>query len=152
MNTNTKTKTILCIDDSVERYDKLHKLCWANEAHGYQLIITRHMEDITWYLDRRLDYNIIGICLDHDLGSGLPTGHYIAKYKLFECPDIPVAIVSVNQRGADNIANTLREQDHQDVVRSPVTVDPIWASRLLGYFHQTWAKKQDANPDSKTEG
>ena len=119
-----KIKTILCIDDSPERYMKLSRIA---DKEGIFVAVTHNLESVNYYLDN--GYNIIGICLDHDMPG--QNGTYYAEHVL---PDyIPVIITSFNPVGAQNISNILKKKDFKAWERmSPSGSE--WSERALDFF------------------
>lgn len=120
---------ILCIDDEPDRYRTLFE-----HAHlrGIDVAILRDRDAIELFLSRPLPGSrLVGVCLDHDLGAGKPTGLDIARACLVE-RSVPVAITSCNEPGAANIAGLLESYAVPCVV-TPCHRDG-WEARALRLF------------------
>ena len=123
-------KTILCIDDDPIRYTRFNKTYL-----DVQVIVTCRLEEVRFYLEGCRTYNIIGICLDHDMPY--VTGDYFARYLLNDYPDIPVVITSNNLPGAETIESILLCQagrTRETVVRSPANTREEWPIKVINYF------------------
>lgn len=121
---------VLCIDDDGTRYaGRAHE---AFSARGWLPLITDDPGAVAYYLERHRD-RIVGVCLDHDMRS--ESGVYFAREHLAPL-SLPVAIVSANVVGAENIARILC--DYGVVyTKAPASVDgwPL-VSTLL--FERHW--------------
>jgi DNA-binding response OmpR family regulator len=122
-------KIILCIDDSPERYGNLAKFV---SHRGITVIVTCRMEEVIFYTDSDCSdcYEIIGVCLDHDMP--FQDGMYFAINHLRE-KSWPVAITSMNPSGAENMFQELSSYE-TPCTKIPAGV-PFFTSKIANFFH-----------------
>lgn len=120
-------KIILCIDDMPQRYTNLAFRLGAADK-PITVVVTCRMEDVRFYTENKC-YEIIGVCLDHDMP--FQDGMYFAIHYLRE-HNWPVAITSANPFGAEDI---FKELDYCDTPckKIPVT-DRNFTPQLMEYF------------------
>jgi len=103
-------KRILCIDDSFTRYSEFYKQACAL---GYEVMISDDPSFVGLLLDLHRS-EIVGICLDHDMTCGRDGTWFANEYLIQR--NIPVAIVSLNPGGANNIAKLFDEYNVEYII------------------------------------
>lgn len=123
-------RSILCIDDSPNRYTWLVKKAAEKDV---TLLISCSKSEIEFYLLHRRRYNMIGICLDHDLGTYLSGADY-ARDVLDSHPNLPTLVVSNNTVGADNIIRLLMDNKCDVHGYNRARAGDHWAEQALMFF------------------
>lgn len=117
-----KPKIVIAIDDCPERYQTLARSLKEREI----LLVTVQNPEAVLML---LDWNPIGILLDHDMPNW--DGQYYAREILRE-KNIPVCITSANHSGAKQIANILKETEVPCKIISVLETSP--EERWIGWI------------------
>lgn len=121
---------VLCIDDDGTRYaGRAHE---AFTARGWLPIITDEPGAVAYYLGVYRE-RIVGVCLDHDMRT--VDGVHFAREHLAPL-SLPVAIVSGNMVGAENIARVLC--DYGVVYVKAPAIGRGWAEKAVSLFDRHW--------------
>lgn len=122
---------ILCIDDDGTRYaGRAHE---AFFARGWLPLITDEPGAVAYYLGVYRE-RIVGVCLDHDMRT--ENGVFFAREHLAPI-SLPVAIVSGNPAGADNIAAVLLEYGVPHL-KAPA-IGKGWPEKAVALFDAHWS-------------
>lgn len=129
---------ILCIDDMPIRY---HRLADVAKDHDVMVLVTCRLEDVNFYLSQKDLYQIIGICLDHDMPN--LNGDYYAK-NIFSEKNIPVVISSHNPDGALKIEEYLNDYETPNILL-PSEDSESWAKFAMAFFIHHRQKNRTTN-------
>jgi hypothetical protein len=126
---------VLCIDDDGDRYERFVPLCRERE---WLPLITDEPAAAGLYL-REYGDRIVGVCLDHDMRER--NGVWFARSLLAE-RSFPVAIVSANVVGAENIARVLTDYGVM-WLKAPASHDSTaprgrWEAQAAAFFEGHW--------------